>query len=70
MMIHYKETEYGFKFGDAEITRIHSDDKRGWVIVSLETSKFNGNKGLQIYITKTGKIRISDQRGEWLAPKE
>jgi len=33
--------------------------------MELESSK---NK-LEIYVTKTGKIRIADKNGEWIKPK-
>ena len=33
--------------------------------LSIETPKV---AGMQIYITKTGKVRISDSRGEWTSP--
>ena len=64
--MHYQETKYGFEFGNAKITRICSDDKRGWVLLGIETDKYKGDKSLQVYITKTGKIRIYSQNGEWL----
>lgn len=57
MSIRYNETTYGFIYGDAEITRIHSDDEKGWVILQLKTSK----RQLQIYVTKTGKVRVFDE---------
>lgn len=66
MKIDFKELEYGFKYGDAIIERHISDEKKGWVVLGLKTSKHD----LQIYVTKTGKIRINDQNGqEWLPEK-
>lgn len=61
-MLHFAETKYGFEFGAAKVTRITSDEKKGWVLIGVETPK---NKHVQIYVTKTGKVRISDERGEW-----
>lgn len=59
----FKELKYGFKYGDATIERHISDEKKGWVVLGLETSK----RKLQIYVTKTGKVRIYDEDGkEWL----
>lgn len=55
-VMHYKETKYGFEYGAARIERAVSDDKRGWVVLDLETPK----RKLSIYITKTGKVRIFD----------
>ena len=53
----YSETTYGFTYGAANVVRIHSDDTKGWVILLLKTPK----KRLQIYVTKTGKVRIFDE---------
>ena len=62
-MIRYEETDYGFNYGAAEITRCWSDELKGWVILQLDTPK----EKLQIYVTKTGKVRIHDQLGrEWV----
>lgn len=63
--MHYKETKYGFEWGGATFQRLASDDKKGWVIASIETRKFKDNMMVQIYVTKTGKVRIFDSRGEW-----
>ena len=69
MSQHYAETKYGFEWGAAKVQRAFSDDKRGWVTLTLETPKYDGHKGLQIYVTRTGKVRIHDARGEWLPRK-
>ena len=66
--MHYKETAYGFEFGSAKVSRLISDEK-GWVVIGLETPKHTDGKEIQIYVTKTGKVRVSDSRGEWTAPK-
>ena len=64
MKTHYKEIPYGFEFGSAKITRCCSDEKKGWAILVLETPKDE----LQIYVIKTGKIRIHDKKGnEWFS---
>ena len=68
--MHYAETEYGFEYGAAKVTRIHADERKGWVIISLQTPRHGGADDMQIYVTKTGKVRIHDSRGEWTAPKE
>lgn len=47
-------TEYGFTYGSAEITRMHTDTKTGAVYLGIKTPKAD----MQIYITKTGKVRI------------
>jgi len=66
--MHYQETKYGFDYGAAKVTRIFSDEMKGWITLGLETPKYAGHDALQIYVTKTGKVRIHDSRGEWKAP--
>jgi hypothetical protein len=61
--MHYHETKYGFDWGAASVERCFSDDEKGWVTLLLKTPKLK--HGLQIYVTKTGKVRIHDERGEW-----
>lgn len=56
-MVVNEETKYGFIYGSLKVERVASDDKRGWVVIHIETPKHN----LQIYATKTGKIRMSDE---------
>ena len=57
--MHYRETEYGFEWGSAKITRGFSDEKMGWVTLRIETPK----EDIQIYITKTGKVRMHGKDG-------
>lgn len=64
--IHLAETTYGFDWGAAKITRCFSDEKKGWVTILVETPKHT----LQIYVTKTGKVRIHDKGEEWRKAKE
>lgn len=52
--MHFKEIQYGFEYGAAKIERCMSDEKKGWVVLLLTTPKAD----YQIYITKTGKVRI------------
>jgi len=61
MSIHYTETKYGFDWGAAKVQRCCSDDKKGWVLLLIETQK----AAIQIYVTKTGKLRVTDGLGEW-----
>lgn len=65
MSVLYQETKYGFNWGAAAVTRCFSDDKKGWVTILIDTPKHN----MQIYITKTGKIRVHDRSGEWKPSK-
>lgn len=53
-MIPYEEREYGFLYGSADVSRICSDEKKGWVVVGLTTPKSR----VQVYATKTGKVRV------------
>ena len=66
--MHYKETRYGFEYGAAKVNRVFSDEKKGWVVLGIETPKHK--HGLQIYVTKTGKVRIHSEGGEWTAPND
>lgn len=58
-MIHCFGTDYGFEYGCVEVTRMMSDDKKGWVVIGLKTPK----EDIQIYVTKTGKVRIHNKEG-------
>lgn len=62
--MHFKETQYGFEYGAAQVTRMFSDEKKGWVTLGVLTPK----KDLQVYVTKTGKVRVFDNGGEWTPP--
>lgn len=42
-MVHYKETEYGFEYGSATVTRMFSDGKKGWVTLGIQTPKHKKN---------------------------
>ena len=52
--MHYKTVEFGFEYGAATVTRNCSDEKKGWVCMSLVTKKAD----IEMYVTKTGKVRI------------
>ncbi len=53
MTAHFSETDYGFEYGAAKVTRIHSDKGRVWL--GIDTPR----ESIQIYVTKTGLIRTS-----------
>jgi hypothetical protein len=59
-----RQTQYGFIWGPAQITRLFCDQKKGWVTIGLTTKKDE----IQLYITKTGKIRIFSGTKEWQKP--
>lgn len=61
----YEHTQFGFNFGAAEVIRYFTDEKKGWVVLGVETPK----ECLQIYVTKTGKVRISNKNGAWIPPQ-
>jgi len=67
-MICGKIIPYGFEYGAAKITRCMSDNVKGWVVLELETPRHKGATALQIYVTKTGKVRIIEKHGEWTRP--
>lgn len=61
-----KQTEHGFEWEAAEVTALFSDDKKGWVTFGIKTPK----EDLQVYVTKTGKVRIHSRDGvEWKREK-
>lgn len=57
--IHYHETRYGFQYGAADVTRIHSD-KNGNVWLRVKTPK----QTLEIKVTPTGLIRHWSKKNE------
>lgn len=59
----YEKLAYGFRYGSALITPAGSSYKTGVVKIRLETDKYP--RGIQIYVTKTGKVRIISNEGEW-----
>jgi len=64
IVLPYSELAYGFRYGAAKVERLCSDEKKGWVTLGIETPK----QSIQVYVTKTGKIRIHDGDGEWSRP--
>lgn len=64
--MHYRETAHGFDFGAARIRRVSSHEKEGWVVMHLVTPRYP--RGIDLYVTRTGKVRILDARGEWRPP--
>ena len=63
-MINAESTRYGFTYGPAEISRFAQDGKTGRVWLALITKKYPD--GLEIMVTKTGKVRIFEGDKEWL----
>lgn len=61
LVIPFANLRYGFQYGAAKVERLYSDAKQGWVTLGIETPK----QAIQVYVTKTGKIRIHGSGGEW-----
>ena len=61
-----KYIKHGMEWGSSKMTFLFDDDNKQWVTWGLRTPK----NSLQIYVTKTGKVRIHDKRGEWTPPNE
>jgi hypothetical protein len=68
--LHYAETQCGFDWGAAKVIRAFSDPKQGYVWMMIETPKHKERNVLQIYVTKSGKIRVYDGSGEWTKANE
>lgn len=64
MQVPFEHTAYGFKYGSAEVTRIASHST-GWVMLEVRTPKGY----VQVYATKTGKLRIWANGPEVQVPK-
>jgi len=62
MLIPFGENDYGFTWGAATIERTASISSSGVVIITLRTPK----QELQIYVTKSGKVRIFERSDEWV----
>ena len=50
----YNEDQYGFTWGPLTLHRICHDEKKGWCVLEANSKKHT----VQIYCTKTGKIRV------------
>lgn len=61
-----RETQYGYQWGPVSVERGFSDEKKGWVTVLVKTKKYP--HGLQLYVTKSGKVRLFSANGEFKAP--
>jgi hypothetical protein len=59
-------TEHGIAWGAAQLDCGFSDDKKGWVVFILKTAKHP--EGIQIYVTKTGKVRVLSKGADWQKP--
>lgn len=64
----YQVTNHGVQFGPALVEALCSDDAKGWILLRLKTGKTT----IEVYVTKTGKIRFYQPNGGelHLVPKE
>lgn len=67
-MASFGYTSYGFQWGACKIERCVSDNKKGWVILRIITPK--EKDGIQVYVTKTGKVRFFSKDGEYILRKK
>lgn len=58
-----EETAHGFVFGAAKVTRMSYDPNNASVWIGVTTAKYP--YGIQIYVTRTGKVRIFSDDAEW-----
>ena len=58
-----KNTQYGFEWGPADVSRVCSDESKGWVMLLVKTKKHPN--GIQVYVTKSGKVRVHSGAVEW-----
>ena len=62
MDIPFAETKHGFQWGGGKISRACSIERDGSVFLTLETKRTS----LDIYVTRTGKVRVFTHDGnEW-----
>lgn len=54
--MHFKETDCGFEWGAAKVVRLMSDEKKGWITLGITTPK--QGYAIQVYVTKTGNVRV------------
>lgn len=58
MPIRYEITQFGFNWGAAVIERLCDNEKTGSVCLSIRA----GENMLSIYVTKSGKFRVFDEK--------
>ena len=50
-----RDTQYGFVFGPITVERLMSDNKEGWVLLSLVTKR----EAYELYVSKGGKFNLT-----------
>ena len=66
--MHPQRTPHGIEWGPAELDCGFSDDKKGWIVFILKTAKHP--RGIQVYVTKTGKVRVLSSGADWTPPAQ
>lgn len=54
---HYRETQFGFDWGTAKVTRLFSHNNM--IAIGVDTPR----QSIHVYVTPTGKIRVFDGKG-------
>lgn len=71
MSVEAYRTKHGFVFGSAEVSCFFTHKKggkeTGAVTIGLKTPKYE--HAMQIYVTKTGKVRVFSRNAEWKPEK-
>jgi hypothetical protein len=53
-MVPFRPLKFGFQFGSISVTRLSTEEEKGCVVIGIKSPKTD----IQIYATKTGKIRV------------
>lgn len=74
--MHFKVTDHGFEWGSANIFRLAHCDKKGWIVVGIDSAKMakagkpkKHKHGLQVCVTRTGKMRVFLDGAELKKPR-
>lgn len=59
----FSPTQYGFEWGGAIVQRHIADSSTGHVVLSVKGRKRKDN--IDIYVSRTGKIRVYGNGWEW-----
>ena len=62
--VNRRETAYGFIYGAADVRRMF-ETTNGAVVIGIATPR----RGVEVYITRTGMVRVFTGRDEWTPPK-
>lgn len=69
-MTEFANTQFGFRYGSAEVSRVMSEDSPRHSFVVIEVATLGrSSRNLQVYVTKTGKTRVYVDCEEVQIPK-